>query len=449
VYLIAPRSLAQDSADSLSKAVSQDELERIKLEVEGIQESAAEYRGYVDFLRKFKFSGYLQAQYRTTDVMNQSQPIGQFSGGVFPSNQKSQFQIRRGRFKLQYDNILTQAVLQIDAIPTGLSIKDAFLSVTEPWLQSVGLQIGVFDRPFGYEISLSSGWRESPERSRVFQTLFPGERDLGAKLFFAPQLGALTWLRADVGVFNGTGANANEFDNYKDVIGRVGAQFPFDDIGAEFDLGVSGYVGSVRNNTKFLWTAGAFSAAGVNGETFIVDSSATNLGNGVDRNYVGIDAQFYYDVPKVGGLTLRGEFITGKQPGGTGVLNSTVSPSAQPTGALYLRKFNGWYLNLIQSIGNDHQVVFKYDSYDPNTDVAAAEFYSAGNLSAADVRFNTLGLGYIYHWDGNVRFVAYYELVENEKLNRANLAANSPLLPFVDNLRDNVFTFRVQYRFPY
>lgn len=422
-----------------------EEIEQIKSAVEGLQESAAEYRGYVDFLRKFKFSGYLQAQYRATDIMNQSQPIGSFSGGAFPSNQKSQFQLRRGRLKVNYDNLLTQAVLQIDIIPAGLFLKDAYLSLTEPWLQSAGLQIGVFDRPFGYEISFSSGWRETPERSRIFQTLFPGERDLGAKLFFAPQLGSLTWLRADLGVFNGTGANANEFDNYKDVIGRVGAQFPFDEIGAEIDLGVSGYFGGVRNNTKFLWKVGT-QPSGMRG--FLVDSSSTNLGDGVDRKYVGVDAQFYYDVPTIGGLTLRGEFITGKQPGGTGATNSTVSPNAQPPGALYLRNISGWYLNLVQNIGDDHQVLLKYDVYDPNTDVDAADFSSTNNLSAADIKFSTLGLGYIYHWDGNVKFVWYYELVDNEKLSASNVVASSSLAPFVENLRDNVFTFRIQYRFP-
>ncbi len=61
-----------------------------------------------------------------------------------------------------------------------MSIKDAYLRFSAPWLKNaVALKGGVYDRPFGFEISYSSSSRESPERSRIFQVLFPGERDLG------------------------------------------------------------------------------------------------------------------------------------------------------------------------------------------------------------------------------------------------------------------------------
>jgi hypothetical protein len=441
VCFTAPQVLGQEIPDTNEVSVK-DELEQLKAVVAGMQESATEQYGYVDFLRKIKISGYVQAQFRLTDLPGAP---ANFSGGAFPTYSNKVFQVRRGRIKVNYDNVLTQAVLQMDFVPSGFTLKDAFLSITEPWLQSVGLQIGVFDRPFGYEISFSSGWRETPERSRIFQTLFPGERDLGAKLFFAPQLGNLTWLRADVGIFNGSGANTSEFDNFKDFIGRVAVQMPFDDIGAELDLGISGYLGHVRNNTKFLWQSGV----GQSGERgFFVDSTITNLGSGVRRKYFGLDAQFYYDVTNIGGLTLRGEFISGHQPGIAGSTTSTISPSTQPTGALYRRNFNGWYLSLVQNIGNEHQVLLKYDVYDPNTDVGAGDFSSTNNLTAADIKFGTLGLGYVYHWDGNVKFVLYYEFVNNEKLLATKVAGNPALAVFSDNVRDNVFTFRVQYRFP-
>ena len=434
---------------------TKEELEELKAVVDGINESATEYRSYVDLLRKIKISGYLQTQFRLTDLPGSA---AQFSGGNFPANSNKLFQVRRGRIKINYDNVLTQFVLQFDAIQTGFTLKDAYLSITEPWLQSFGFQMGVFDRPFGYEISFSSGARETPERSRLFQTLFPGERELGAKLFFAPLLGNLTFLRADVGVFNGSGPTANEFDSYKDFIGRVGAQFPFDNIGAELDLGVSGYFGAVRNNTKYLWQNGERQVGGVVFTGFNVDSSLSNIGDGVTRRYVGADAQFYYDLPGIGGLALRGEYITGKQPGGSDFLGATissgnnpttVSPSTQPTGPIYLRNFAGWYVNLIQNIGIDHQLLFKYDVYDPNTDVSAAELAAANNLSPADVKFSTLGLGYIYHWDGNVKFILYYEWVKNETFTQTGALRNAALTPFQSDIRDNVLTFRVQYRFPF
>jgi hypothetical protein len=423
------------------QAPTKEQLDEIKGALDGLNESFAEYRGYVDALRKIKVTGYLQPQFRYTDLMNTPFSIGGFSGGAFPANTKNHFQVRRGRLKFNYDNTLTQFVIQIDAIQTGFTTKDAYLSVIEPWTKSVGLQIGIFDRPFGYEISYSSGSRETPERSRLYQTLFPGERELGAKLFYAPQTGPLSFLRADVGVFNGSGPTANEFDNFKDVIGHVAAQFPFPDDGIALDLGVSGYLGNVRSNSRDIFMNGDV-APGVRG--FIKSSDTTNFSAGLARTYLGVDAQFYYDVPSIGGLILRGEYVFGTQPGTS---SSTSSPAAQPATALYKRNFSGYYLSLIQNIGNDDQVIVKYDVYDPNSDVAAGDFVRASNLTVADIKYSTLGLGLVHYWDANVKFVLYYELVGNEALTAANLATTSSLFPYTDDVRDNVLTFRVQYRF--
>jgi len=429
---------------------SKEELEELKSVVEGERESAMEYRGYVDALRKIKISGYMQTQFRLTDLNGGT---AQFSGGNFPANTNKMFQVRRARLKIAYDNVLTQFVVELDAIQTGVTMKDAYLSVIEPWTQSFGFQMGVFYRPFGYEMSFSSGSRETPEQSRMYQTLFPGERDLGVKLFYSPQIGPFSFLRAELGIFNGSGPASNEFDNFKDVIGQVVTQFPLDELNAAVDLGLSGYLGNVRNATKFLWTNGE-SAPGTKG--FVLDSSATNLGDGAPRRYVGLDVQLYYDVPVLGGLVVRGEYITGRQPGTStaptpagpnGTSQTTISPAAQATGPVYQRDFAGWYVNLVQNIGNDNQVIVKYDVYDPNTFVTATDFVSGNNLSVADIKYSTLGFGFIHHWDGNVKFVFYYEIPKNEKLTSSTIAGTSPLAPFVGDVKDNVFTFRVQYKF--
>ncbi len=430
------------------------EREEVKDALQGIAESAAEYRGIVDALKKIKVSGYVQAQWRFTDAAlpptGGAYEIGRFSGGAFPGNVKNHFAVRRGRVKINYDNTLTQFVVQIDAIQTGLSVKDAYLIVTEPWLRTFGLQMGIFDRPFGYEISYSSSSREAPERSRLFQTLFPGERDLGAKLIVAPQRGPLTMMRAEVGIFNGSGPTANEYDNYKDLIGRISYQIPIGDEGMELDLGVSGYLGNVRNNTKYRYASGTL-AGGQQG--FIVDSSASNVGDGVTRSYAGFDAQLYVDVPAVGGGILRGEYVFGKQPGtsGTPSTSQTVSPTAQISGSIYQRDFRGWYLAYIQNIGSREQLVVRYDVYDPNANVNAEDFTPSNTgggtgLTASDIKFSTLGLGLIHHWDENVKFVLYYEMVKNEELTNFT-GAPAGLPAYASDVKDNVLTFRVQYKF--
>lgn len=432
--------------------VTKEDIAEIKGALEGINESAAEYRGYVDALRKIKITGYVQPQFRLTDIINtplSNTPFqaGGFSGGAFPANTKNLFQVRRGRLKVNYDNGLTQFVIQIDAIQTGFTTKDAYLSFMEPWTKSFGFQMGIFDRPFGYEISWSSSNRESPERSRLFQTLFPGERELGAKLFYTPPSGPLSMFHADLGIFNGSGPTANEYDNYKDVIGRVGVNLPFTEANAELDFDVSGYFGNVRNNSKFVYTAGDIAA----GKGFVVDSAAANQSAGVQRQYIGFDAQFYYDIPSIGGAILRGEYVFGKQPGAAGATNSTVSPSAQPAGALYKREFAGWYIHYIQNVGSHDQIEVKYDVYDPNTKVGASDFTNtntsgAAGLSATDMKFSTLGFGLVHHWDDNVKIILYYEIVQNEKLSNIT-TSNHPLLAYANDVPDNVLTFRVQYKF--
>ncbi len=87
---------------------------------------------------------------------------------------------------------------------------------------------------------------------------------------------------------------------------------------------------------------------------------------------------------------------------------------------MYQRNFGGYYVYYVQNIGAREQVVVKYDVYDPNTKVAAGDFTTANTsgargLSANDIKYSTLGLGFIHHLDDNVKFVLYYEWVKNEE----------------------------------
>jgi hypothetical protein len=173
---------AQDVQDSV-KLNTGDEISEVKGSVEGMNETILEMKSTLDALKKIKISGYIQAQFQSAE----SDGARSFSGGDFLPTLHNRFTIRRGKVKINYDNDLTQYVLQIDATEKGVALKDAYISMKDPWLRTFGLTGGVFDRPFGFEISYSSSMRESPERSRLFQTIFPGERDLGAKIEITPQ----------------------------------------------------------------------------------------------------------------------------------------------------------------------------------------------------------------------------------------------------------------------
>lgn len=406
----------------------------VKGSVESLNETFLETKATVDKLAKIKLSGYVQTQWQYADSNGQAS----IAGGSFPANTKQRFSLRRARLKTTYKTATSGYVLQVDVAQTGLAIKDANATLMEPWLKTFSATLGVFDRPFGHEISYSSSSRESPERSRVFQTLFPGERDLGAKLEIAPppEMGMLQYLNFKGGVFTGMRENAVENDNEQDLIGRLGFQAPFYDLNMAIDGGVSTYLGKVtaRNDTVFAIGTGAA------GQTAMVRDLG-NLSQTLDRNYYGVDLQFYYDLPVIGGTSIRGEYLWGEQPGVSG--NSSFYPgSAVP---VYKREFAGWYAILVQNILTKNQLVVKYDVYDPNVDADASDIgVPEAGLTAGDIGYATLGLGWIFHWDENVRLTAYYDMVSNEKVSSS---ATGGLVPFKKDLDDNVLTLRAQMKF--
>jgi hypothetical protein len=369
---------------------------------------------------------------------------------------KNVFQVRRARLKLAYESSLTQMVIQLDCLPFttaagvnsttqdtsgkytvktkngfylgggGVSVKDAYLKFKEPWLKSIALKAGIFDRPFGYEISYSSSTRESPERSRVFQTLFPGERDLGFSIEYKasdnlPLLAQYFNLKG--GMFAGNGINI-EFDDLRDFIGRFGIAIPLNDINMSIEGGLSGYVGNVKNRSDSLYEVSNNVWTGTKGHKM------TDIG----RKYVGGDAELFYgNIPVLGGVCLRGEILGGQQPSTSGSNMSQKSDQGSKD-AVYLRNFKGYYGMIVLNVDPlKCQVVGKYDVYDPNTDLSGSNV-----KSTADLRYSTIGTGLVYHWDENIKLMAYYDNVKNEKMGKA---------PFDKDVNDDVFTFRIQYKF--
>lgn len=407
--------------------------------------------------KKLKISGYVQTQFQKADTAG----IESFAGGNFSSGIDNRIAVRRGRVKFAYDNEFAQAVMQFDITEKGVGIKDAYLTVLEPWLNTFSLTGGVFDRPFGYEISYSSSARETPERSRVFQTLFPGERDLGARLTIqAPKTSYWNFLKLDLGLINGNGTNV-ETDNYKDFIGRFSITKVSSDERMKWGLGASYYQGGFAYQTTKLYTLKEMGA-----EKGFVAETVTK-GDRTLREYLGLDGQFSYDWA-LGMTQVRAEFLMGTQPGIAGSSSSLTGlnveskmklqsdgstvKSANEGRDVYSRSFKGYYAYFIQNIlETPLQAVVKYDVYDPNTMVAGNEIGSAVTTpgviktGSADALYSTLGIGLNYRWSSNVKFMAYYDIVTNETT--SNLVDASTLKDLSKDRKDNVFTFRVQYKF--
>ncbi|HUI92167.1 MAG TPA: hypothetical protein VLX68_07970 [Chitinivibrionales bacterium] len=437
------------SADTLKEQV-----EKIKGEVDGINESYAETKATVGALSKIKVSGYIQAQWVRGDT-----------AGVVDGSNKAvtdRFLIKRGRVKTTYDAGLSQYVLELDATQDGIVIKDVYAMFKDPWLKSFALTVGSQDRPFGYEVHYSSSQLESPERSRVIGTFFPKEKDLGAMLEFAQEDGPASWLNAKVGVFNGQTNILDENDGYKDVIGRLGVNFNLPNAGVSISGGVSGYYGQVQSTDT---TGKVGKNYAMSGNMWVANAN-TKFNENFLREYYGGDIQFTYATPVIGGTCIKGEYVAGKQPGTAGssqyyatnnsIANAiagtpAVTYGTQTTSSIYQRNAMGWYAYFIQNIDPASlQLVLKYDIYDPNTAVTGTDFDTTKsavkpNLTAADIAYNTFGLGLLWYvpWATNIRCMLFYEFNQNEKLTNPI----GGLAKYTNDLTDNLLTARIQVKF--
>jgi hypothetical protein len=422
----------------------EDQSAAVKQSADTLNAKIENVKSDLDLLKKLKISGYIQAQWQLADSAGQLSP---FSGGSFPKNADNRFMVRRGRIKFAYEGKLSQFVLQIDATEKGVTLKDAYVNFKDPWLQMFTLQAGVFDRPFGFEVHYSSSMRETPERARVSQTLFPQERDLGAMLTLQPRKESrFNFIRLNAALINGN-AISTETDSKKDFVGQLGINKTTRNEKFRYAIGVSYYNGGVFQETKKVYNMTTLADGITKG--FVVDSTDANKGEYAKREYFGADAQFSLDWA-IGVTTLRGEYIFGSQPGGS---KSNISPAGRVIPDIgvsdtYNRSFNGGYIYFIQNIlQSRHEIVVKYDFLDPNTDVKGTDARSSVSynestiktgLAGADISYTTWGFGYNVRIASNVKLMAYYELVKNEK---------TAITGYSNDLKDNVFTLRAQFKF--
>jgi hypothetical protein len=286
---------------------------------------------------------------------------------------------------------LSEYVLQIDAAgaaPEPVALRDAEASFhitnENPWFPSateweLKLTMGQFKVPFGFEVLQSSGDREMMERTAVIRALYPGERDRGARLQYLYDV-----FRLQAAVFNGNFTNDPDHGTYdqsswKDVAGRVGVDLE------HYVIGLSGHVGRflrlVRAPTTMAPVAGY--------ERY-------------HRRRFGADAQVYYDLPGLGGLTLRAEAIWAKDEqmdfGGV---------PADANGCKDATRF-GWYATVVQNLGEYVGLAFRFDQYDPLTSLPDACTMSARDAAGLD-RVSNFGVAVLGYVSGNLKVTLAYD----------------------------------------
>ncbi|MDR2085837.1 MAG: hypothetical protein LBP72_01560 [Dysgonamonadaceae bacterium] len=371
-----------------------------------------------------KVSGYIQSQYQWGEK-DATLKVG--APNENPEKTFNRIGVRRGFIKFVYEESLASGVFQLDITEKGVGFKDAYLQVKDPWFNTLVVKAGIFDRPFGNEISYSSSRRESPERSAIFQTLFPDERDLGVLLLLqAAKTSPWNFLKLEGGLFAGNGIK-QETDSRKDFIGHLSAEKSF---GSDLQIGggVSYYNGSVYQGSENVFR--------MNGQAFIVDNTPGNKGRFAKREYLGLDARFCL-LSAAGMSQIRAEYLFGQQPGRS---SGSKSPNAStlPDSDTYIRNFRGGYVIYIQDFGTSpFSAVLKYDFYDPNTRINGNAIGLNGT-GTGDIACRTFGSGLLWRANNHIRVQAYYEINRNEQTE--NISA------YRNDRQDNVFTLRLQYK---
>jgi hypothetical protein len=434
------------------EATVNEKLTEVNDKVNGLTERIANDEADLQKLTKIKVSGYMQAQYQHFENLN-TQPTDFIS-------------LRRARLKFTYEAADgVKFLLQPDFLPGSVSLREAYVVLNDRWTKSFSLWMGKFNRP-NYEVEYSSSQLENLERSLVIRTLYPGEYALGAKLEYNP---ANTPVHIQLALLNGndgltinnnagTNLNSNEnkdFDNYKDIMVRATYNLSLGSFGG-LDFGGSGYFGSLKSNALKTLSSDY---------TTIKD---VNVGDAVKRNWLGAEFQLFADV--LGGMSLKGEYIAGKNASiGYSPVAASGTTAAIPGVANFQNNFAGYYLYLIKNLGKKNQFSFRYDYYDPNTDITGKDVtitkYTSADATTlknrvsgkSDLATSTFGFALHHYFDDNIRISLDYDIVNNEKVSAAGLLTENYTkadgtvvkngLDYSKNVNNNVLTLRIQAKF--
>ena len=230
---------------------------------------------------EIKRGGYLQVRYTTDE------------------NEIDEFRIRRARLKIS-GNFANDVrfLLLLDATTTPILWK-AHIDVA--FLPCFSLRAGQFKTPFSHEYLTSSAKLSTIDRSQAV-TKLAMKYDIGLQAN-----GRFECLKYDIGMFNGTGKNEPDDNNFKDIVGMIVAQ-PIKD----GEIGLSYYFGKSGLDKEKKDRIGAYIS--------IAHSS----------------------------LTIDGEFIHAQD------------------GSL---KRNGWYAQLAYFFLFNLQGLIRYDTYDPDKNI--------------------------------------------------------------------------------
>jgi hypothetical protein len=381
----------------------------------------------------WQLSSYVQAQYeRHQDSQDEVQQGGS------PLNQ-DRFSVRRARLRL--DGAWQYAALsfELDGNTTrapSVSVRRA--EATLLWRAAgaeappyAALTAGVTEIPFGRELVERALYRVFAERSIASLAFFPGEPDVGVRLW-----GGASAFRYSVAVLNGeplddrTARPPREWNGAKDIVTRLGvdvAPAPAWRVaaGTSFLRGKGFHPGAEATKDGLQWRDLNENSAVDQGEVSAVPGTAATPSANFTRWALGADALVSYRSP-LGLTTLFGE-VTAASNLDRGLY------VADPVLAGIDQRELGYHAAILQGLGRHALVGFRTDYYDPNADFLLER---AGKLVPATqtIRAHSPLVGLVL--PDRARLTFQYDFV------RDHLARDARGVP--TDLRNDRWTVRLQ-----
>jgi hypothetical protein len=420
-----PAPVAQDDALALQGA----KIESLRAELEA-EKRAREHPA-------LRFSGFVQADWVVSNQASQDE-INDANGTLL---NQDRFTLRRGHLRADADQGPLSGVLEIDANTTGgPQVRPIEADVSVRWperpderLPSLVATAGLMRIPFGFEVQELDWVRPFLERATVLQALFPGEFDLGLRLWARYRF--VDW---GVAVMNGSPIGAKSFPDVdpvhaKDVVGRLGIETTIAPrvrlrAGVSADAGTGFHPGTPTTKDVVVWQDANGDGVVQPNEITVIPGSAATPSQTFRRFAVGGDARLAVDIPVVGELTVRGEVVSASN------LDRGLEVADPVATGRDLREV-GWAVGVTQEITRWATVGARYDRYNPDADASAQRGVS---LVPVDRTYSAWALMAMARY-GNQRLLLEYDINTNPLGISASGAPST--------LADNALTARAQLVF--
>lgn len=232
---------------------------------------------------------------------------------------ETRFLLRRARLRAELDYRFVFGAFELDANTVrGPQVRPIAFEAGARWrakdsaLPYLAASLGLVRTPFGLEVQQSDRERLFFERSHVATAFFPGEYDLGLRVF-----GGWRFLRYQLAVMNGNPIGDRVFpardpNSMKDIVGRVGLDTRLTSR-VHLEAGVSAiwgrgfHKGVAASKDVLVWRDANENGIVDTGELQTITGQTGQPSQSFDRYAVGADLRLGVTLPRLGDLVVYGE----------------------------------------------------------------------------------------------------------------------------------------------